>query len=733
MKKTTLLKALFAAIILSISSLIHAQEPTYPEVSSMEELLAALDNKESVTVLYKNLEPVVTTKGLFSEYYMPDATTALKAQGTIPTKFDAIGTLQADTFTIDNITNIHSFHNLYAAANYYLINATEKDFSFQLISPVTITAINGNNYFVQFQDLNKLIHGSLITITDENNLKIGDKITIQSITCSPANSSSELDNGTNEKINHINSGFFTTNIASTKIIAQNQKIKYTTPNLQLRELNHRHSSVALILPRKGKIEVENNDFHYAFYDTIPNGDTTFVFIDTTFIDKDTILNYDTIVKDKISCDKLKLITNSIDLNTYADQIIDNLILGVLDNKNTSTSSQFIVNEIIPIPSYQNISEWITVAEEYISWGTLEKPIIVTAKTPENSQKIKLFIEDATGAICLNYQFDTKPYKITTINQNDLISGVNGILEVFTAAGTPMAPTISLTAADTAQLTVIGQGTPIQPMVVTIAELKEDEKNILTNNIVARKYANRLVKIQGVVKGANFVSPQTPRNYPLIQGKDTLVYNYNTLMMDCHRTWFKTTPMCVTGIVDFQNLQTAGLYSIYPRSAEDIITNYLTPPSFTPKAGTYVNEVNVELISFDESVVSMFYSLDGSDPIDGEEYIDPINLTTTTTIKAISLYDVNSDNPYSEISEATYIITDKIETETNEPQLLAVVYSNNGNVIINTEVGNSINIYTLQGQQIYSAKATSETTTINALNNNILLVRINDQTIKVAIK
>ena len=205
------------------------------------------------------------------------------------------------------------------------------------------------------------------------------------------------------------------------------------------------------------------------------------------------------------------------------------------------------------------------------------------------------------------------------------------------------------------------------------------------------------------------------------------------MMDCHRTWFKTTPMCVTGIVDFQNLQTAGLYSIYPRSAEDIITNYLTPPSFTPKAGTYVNEVNVELISFDESVVSMFYSLDGSDPIDGEEYIDPINLTTTTTIKAISLYDVNSDNPYSEISEATYIITDKIETETNEPQLLAVVYSNNGNVIINTEVGNSINIYTLQGQQIYSAKATSETTTINALNNNILLVRINDQTIKVAIK
>ncbi len=794
MKTSTLFRMLFIAITLNFATLVQSQETTYPEVSTMEELTAALGSQDSVIVHFKNLQPITVIEGLFSYNYMSDKTTIINFPYALPSHFDAIGTYKIGSFTVDSITNILSFHNLLAASKYYFQSAQQNnDYEFKLDAPITITAIEDNNYFVQFKDITNITNGSMIYITEQNDLKIGDQIKIDKITCNPQYGNFD----TQEQKVTIKSQLFTTGSESTKIIKRAQKFRHYS--LENDNLDNK-ATTPVVLPTNGKIEINDNKIFYT---------------------KDTIA--------------IEIKSNTIDLNSYNGQIITNqLIKGVVNFQNTNDDANYvIINEISPIPIVKTIEEWINMAESDFGYGILDTSIIVTAKTPETGLKIKLFAEDATGAICLDYQFTEKPYVIS-VDTNDMITGIKGNLQLFTESGIPMAPTISLVAADTADLNVVGQGTPIKPMVVTIAELNEDEKNILTNYAVARKYANRLIKINGAKYAGKEITMR--KVLPLVQGTDTLKFYRNTLTATYYQTFTtQKTHMSITGIADFRTVNGGNLYSIYPRSTEDVITDYLTPPTFTPSAGTYEKEVNVTIKSFDETAFAIFYTLDGSDPIEnGEEYDgEPITLTETTTIKAVTLYDVERENPYSEITEATYVIVDKIYTnpeapvftpesgaytegidvsiscpteekviilydlfglkpdltssprfdgepiklaetttisavavlvdENNNPILnpnkkpyiseqsivtyiiniqptnvdnisvTAVVYSKDKMLYIDTNIGNHIEVYTINGQNIYSATATTNTTTIDALNNDIVIVRINGKAIKVAVK
>ena len=84
-------------------------------------------------------------------------------------------------------------------------------------------------------------------------------------------------------------------------------------------------------------------------------------------------------------------------------------------------------------------------------------------------------------------------------------------------------------------------------------------------------------------------------------------------------------------------------------------------------------------------------------------------------------------------KAIYTIVDELPTETDKVALVATVYTNNGSIIVNTEVGNNIEVYTVDGQNIYNAMATSNITTIDANDNNVVIVRVNSKSIKIAVK
>ena len=117
---------------------------------------------------------------------------------------------------------------------------------------------------------------------------------------------------------------------------------------------------------------------------------------------------------------------------------------------------------------------------------------------------------------------------------------------------------------------------------------------------------------------------------------------------------------------------------------------------------------------------------------GEEYTEPLQLTETTTIHAMATY-LEDESKASPIVKAIYTIVDELPTETDKVALIATVYTNNGSIIVNTEVGNNIEVYTIDGQNIYNAMATSNITTIDANDNNVVIVRVNSKSIKVAVK
>ena len=76
------------------------------------------------------------------------------------------------------------------------------------------------------------------------------------------------------------------------------------------------------------------------------------------------------------------------------------------------------------------------------------------------------------------------------------------------------------------------------------------------------------------------------------------------------------------------------------------------PVFSPMAGTYTNSVNVKL-SCSTTGASIYYTLDGTEPsVNSTRYTaDGINLTETTTIKAVAYLD----GMYSTTTTATYVI------------------------------------------------------------------------------
>lgn len=76
------------------------------------------------------------------------------------------------------------------------------------------------------------------------------------------------------------------------------------------------------------------------------------------------------------------------------------------------------------------------------------------------------------------------------------------------------------------------------------------------------------------------------------------------------------------------------------------------PAFSPMAGTYTNSVNVKL-SCSTTGASIYYTLNGTEPsVNSTLYTtDGINLTETTTIKAVAYLD----GMYSTTTTATYVI------------------------------------------------------------------------------
>ena len=112
------------------------------------------------------------------------------------------------------------------------------------------------------------------------------------------------------------------------------------------------------------------------------------------------------------------------------------------------------------------------------------------------------------------------------------------------------------------------------------------------------------------------------------------------------------------------------------------------PTFSPAGGTYYVAQNVEIRA--ASGATIYYTTDGSDPTTASAvYSEPINVASTTTIKAIA----TKDDLVSSVASATYTI-EQITTVNNIAEYVALgtgAYA---------AIANPVTVYFVKGQNVW---------------------------------
>ena len=596
-------------------------------VTSMAEVITALGSRSSVVVLYKNLKPVTkVTNGVSYTDYMPDGTTKLSSQRALPADFDCYGTYSAkeNIFTVDSIVDLHAFSNLHLVKNYYDQNSKDPNIlkALNITEPVIVTAVDGASVFVQYvyaRDNNTMYSEHMI-INGSHTLKVGDQITTFAAKYNKRTSLT-LDE---ENTVLVRNEFFAVDASSLGTIVADNAIKYgALSNITNLTSN---AAKAVQLPSGGIIVKKDSKYFY------------------------------TIGKDSL---EIRLAAG-VDAEPFVGKEMKLAIKGVVDYCNTADySAAFIANSIKEInTNYENISQWLKAAAEGEGEGSLRNPVIVTHSEFKNSKQF-IFIGDATGGLCLMGTIDQG--KIDTIRTGDVLSGISGKLDLSTTTKTPQMAIPN-------SLTVIDSLKTLEPVEVTIEELLREENDAINNGRPAIKYANRLVKITKVKKTASWVK-NNPRFFGLIQengaDKDTLIYSTNTLNAYHTAVFSSTIPMNIVGIVDFRCINANNLYSIYPRSTEDIKDGF-DAPVISPAPGKYyTEELEITITCDDPAMTNIYYTFDPEiDPTidDCETYEGPFSITKDTTI----WYAAEYGDRFSEVFSATYKVrpeSEKVVTAT----------------------------------------------------------------------
>jgi hypothetical protein len=590
-------------------------------VTSMAEVITALGSRSSVVVLYKNLKPVTkVTNGVSYTDYMPDGTTKLSSQRALPADFDCYGTYSAkeNRFTVDSITDLHAFPNLHLLKSYYDQNSNDANIlkTLNITEPVIVTAVDGANVFVQYiyaRD-NNTMYSEHLVIKGNHTLKVGDQIATFAAKYNKKTTLT-LDE---ENTVVIRNAFFTTEATSLGSVTSDNAIKYGTMSNITNLTNN--AAKAVQLPAGGIIVKKDGKYFY----TIGN-------------------------------DSLEIRpTTGVEIESFVGKEIELAIKGVVDYCNTADNSKaFIATNIRENnTNYENIAQWLRATTEGNGEGSLKNPVVVTHSEYRNYKQY-IFIGDATGGLCL-VGSDTTSYK--HIKTGYTLSNISGRLDFST---TTKAPQLTIPN----NITIVDTLGTLEPVEVTIAELLQEENNAVKNGIPAIKYANRLIKIRKVVKGTRWIG-NNARVYPLIQGNDTLPYASNTLNA-YHTVFSTTTPMSVTGIVDFRCINSSNLYSIYPRSVEDIKDDF-EQPVISPAPGKYyTEELEITITCDDPAMTNIYYTFDPTiDPTidDCETYEGPFSITKDTTI----WYAAEYGDRFSEVFSASYKVrpeSEKVVTAT----------------------------------------------------------------------
>lgn len=458
-----------------------------------------------------------------------------------------------------------------------------------------------------------------------------------------------------------------------------------------------------------------------------------IVVDTTFYeDFDGVKHYEYDTQIKVGEKTIGLVGKDVKMFAGKEvSIIGTLDLGfAVENKRAlyvADATDILIDAMV----VNNIAEFLNFAHP-TAVVTIASEVAVTYQNKAN-----IYVQDETGSLLI---YDNK----NNFENGDRFTGLKGTFKDYN--GTPEMVN--------ATFPEVVKGATVLPTVLNIENLDNADLSsyVVLHNVEffeglafsSDKANNRYATVSKV-----YTIPTD--STPTLDTVNATVYN-SYLIAD---TIAANTKVSVVGIV----AQYMGARQIaYISNAPYVAPVAPEAPTFTPDGGEFVDFVSVAIACATEGTEIYYTLVDPNAEEDAEDntengaddpiapmaldlneatlYSAPFELRETTKVEAYAqLKDVTDEfgaAVKSNVVTALFTIKEG-GNAIDQVELTALVYSNNGMIYVQTEAGNMIEVFTVQGQCIYASEATSDVTAINALNAEVLLVKVNNSTVKVSVR
>lgn len=504
-----------------------------PVVTTPEEL----KQYEGVPVVFNNMQVVAVGDNWMTEYFLTDMETRVIGVD-FSSKMNATGIYQSGEFTILGINEMLGFASFQDLDNYSYVDAGALSNAYEIYGEMTVTNVSDDAVFIQYPSYNGF--AGLAVVGLEGDYKIGDVITSIKGIYSPV--SGDYDENWNMVV--YRGAYFTATDNSLVKVVGSAAVKYgekvSANNLEYNAYYYGGGAVKLVC-NGGTVVKENDAYFYVEMVESYNGETD---------------SYDMVEY------RVPITSENLDLESYlTTEAINQIWLGVFDYKNTTETSFVVYVHATqdPYTYYENIAALLANDEvDYDAIATLKNPVTVTY-VAVTSYDAKIFVQDETGAICVNYNYPSTVEKIKVgshiVNLKGHASWDGGSAPRLNGAGDK----------DDYAIEISENGPAIDPREVTLAELNVEANAAMYDFITPKTYANNLVVVKNVVltEGLDMYGEMWPC---LVQGTDTLWVPKN--FADVNEVEAGVA-YDITGIVDWYLLNYSNLYTIAPRSTEDV--------------------------------------------------------------------------------------------------------------------------------------------------------------------
>ena len=553
-----------------------------PEVTDPAEL----PQYAGLPVILKNAEILAVSAGYYTDYYLADGTTraiGLQAAGV----FDLKGIYTEDenggAFTIVSIEAVHGFNTISDLDSYVRYYPEAAGQAYNIFGEAIVTYVDGTNVFVQYMGVStygqRMLVGNLFTGV-KTSVKPGDAITGMKGVSTP------LYADMNENYDYVlynGARFAVAEDANITVVSSDNKVVYgeTVDPAYIEYNATNYSGRAVKLPAGGQFIKEGENY---FYEA--------VYTQIDWEQDPETGEYIEIATEKTA--RIAVASNMYDFDANLGVTMNDLILGVYNAGNTTDDARvfYVTGTMSKDIMYDNIAAMM--ADGYLGDESLVQHIVnpVTVTYIHfGDYSCYLFVQDETGALRIDLQ---NVGTAADVKVGDQITGIKGSTQYSSYYGLYYLNGFNQNG-DYA-LEVTGTAEPIVKD-VTIADLLKEADDALNLGVPATLYANNLVRIKFV----SYVEDVDQWGDPV---KFLVDEQGNRLQLNNRFGYTTYDLMTIVGIVDVAGINYNGLYTIHPRTQEDI-TNVTAVESVEVNTAIYLDaayqvvaEGAVEVVIYD---------------------------------------------------------------------------------------------------------------------------------------